>query len=406
MIAFLHPGFLYAAAAASALVVALHFLVAEQPKAGVLPTVRFFPDVDVRATTLAVRLSDILLLLLRATTLMLIGAAFAQPRTRPSRSAIVRIVAVDVSGSAASRREVADSAAKYTPSAGAIIAFDSIARETSGEDSDSLLSALRTDSAARTAGSLSSALVVALRAASRLRDRADSLDLVIVSPFLAEERDSATPAIRALWPGRIQLVRVGGIPFGTGTAAKTEWADSASSPVWSTRTKPDTVGALSFAGHAVIYPFERKWKLAEHDRSIRVTGRWVDGEPAIIERESSSGCTRSAAVTLPTRGDAILRTSFARLLRDASAPCYQDDRSPPTNETLAALSGAGNLAPTTRIAPEAARTTPLVPWLLGAALLLALLELPVRRLRARKPRDEADASVNVAAQDEREGKVA
>src|SRR4051812_12322988 len=50
MISFLHPGFLYAAAAASVVVVALHFLVAEQPRAGVLPTVRFFPDMDVRST--------------------------------------------------------------------------------------------------------------------------------------------------------------------------------------------------------------------------------------------------------------------------------------------------------------------------------------------------------------------
>ena len=113
MISFLHPGFLYAAGVAAAAVVALHFLVSEQPRAGVLPTVRFFPDVEVRSTALTVRLSDLLLLLIRVLTLMLIGAAFAQPQLKPSRSAILRIVALDVSRDVKGGSDMSDSAAKY-----------------------------------------------------------------------------------------------------------------------------------------------------------------------------------------------------------------------------------------------------------------------------------------------------
>ena len=382
MISFVHPGFFYASAAAATAVVALHFLVAEQPRAGMLPTVRFFPDVDVRSTKLAVRLSDVLLMLIRVATLLLIGAALGQPRLKPARSAVVRILALDVSGDAADAKEVADSARPYLRAASAVVMFDSVAKEISPNGAARALGGVRENDFSHSGGSLSSALIVALRAASRLREHADSIELVLVSPLLAEERDSATAAIRALWPGRIQLARVAARGEAKPLAAKTEWADSGSSRIWTARGKADTIGGIAFAGQAIIYPFERKWRLAPGDTAVRVTGRWIDGEPAIVEKATPDGCVRSISVPLPAKGDAVLRPSFARFLDDVSAPCRRADVSPLTPDAVAALGGESHLAPAAAFAPESARMTPLGPWLLVAALVLALLELFVRRRRA------------------------
>jgi hypothetical protein len=397
MLSFLHPGFLYATGAASAVVVALHFLVAEQPRAGILPTVRFFPDVEVRATALTIRLSDILLLLIRVLTLLLIGAAFAQPQLKPSRSAKLRILAMDVSRDVSRTTQVRDSAKKYLPDAATVIAFDSVATEMTPKAAPVYLDALEAGVHSQQQGSLSSALVVALRAASRLRERADSLELVVISPMLREETDSATLAIRALWQGRINIVQVGAArdtmpPL---SAARLEWADSSASPRWTRRAHPDTVGALSFDDGVVVFPFVRKWKSTRADTSDRVIARWVDGEPAILEQRHVTGCVRSISIPIPIVGDAILRPSFARLFASLAKPCARSQSyGRISDETLKSLEGPSHLAATASIRPPTMRMTPLVPWLLGAALLFALVELLVRRRgeRSRERRDEDAAA--------------
>ena len=399
MISFLHPGFLYAAGAAAAAVVALHFLVAEQPRAGVLPTVRFFPDVEVRSTTLTVRLSDIVLLLLRVLTLLLIGAAFAQPQLKPSRAATLRIVLLDQSrGVGADAR---DSAGKYLPGAATVIAFDSTATERAPADSAASTGVRR--------GSLSSALIVALRAATKMRDRADSLEMVLISPLRAEEFDSATPAIRALWPGRIRLVRVTSTRDASSPpeAAMLEWADSVRSSRWSVRARPDPIGGLSFAAGVVVYPFVRKWNLASTDSSARVVARWVDGAPAVTESQTASGCVRSISVPLPTAGDAILRPSFARFLESLRAPCAAVENVARASDVeVRMIEGPAHLASTTALRPQAARMTPLVPWLLGAALVLALAELLLRRSRERRQSGRDDYAAGEVTGEHAVGRVA
>src|SRR5665213_2696141 len=60
---FLAPWALWAAGAVSAAVVALHILASKNPKVTALPTTRFIPDVPLRATARALRLSDVLLML-------------------------------------------------------------------------------------------------------------------------------------------------------------------------------------------------------------------------------------------------------------------------------------------------------------------------------------------------------
>ena len=203
---FLAPGFLFASLAVAAGMVALHFIVIRQPRAAILPTARFVPDT--RATTVARdrRPSDLLLMLLRVLTVLAAGAGLAKPVLTPSRGAEARVILVDVSRSARDSLAIRDSVRAVWRNQDALVLFDSSARGISGSPSDTI-GALR-PTAKR--GNLSAALIAALRAGSSLRDRTDSLELVIVSPFAREELDAATDTIRRLWAGTARLVRVGG----------------------------------------------------------------------------------------------------------------------------------------------------------------------------------------------------
>lgn len=203
---FLAPGFFIASLAVAAAIVALHFIVTRQPRAGILPTARFVPDMHATTVAPAKRPSDLLLLLLRALVVLAAGTALAKPVLTSSRGAEARVILVDVSRSARDPIATRDSVGAYYRSGDAVVAFDSSARVVTGNVEDTL-GALRLTSKR---GNLSAALIAALRAGSSLRDRADSLELVIVSPFGKEELDAATDTIRKLWPGKAQLVSVSG----------------------------------------------------------------------------------------------------------------------------------------------------------------------------------------------------
>ncbi len=379
MISFLHPGFLYAALAIAAGIVALHFIVTEQPRTGILPTVRFFPDLPARASTLTLRFSDKLLMLLRVLTVLLLGAAFAQPRFQAGHRTVANIVAIDVSSATGNMAEVADSALPYIENAAAIVLFDSSAREIPVADVRDSLARYRQDTHRRAPSTISPALIASLRAGSRVRSRADSIGIVIISPFTSAQVDAATIPLRAHWPGNIRTVRVSqDTSTKTATrAAQVTWADSGASPHWVRREKADTVGAIAFGRDVLVHAFARRWKLASGD-SARVIARWMDGEPAAVEQN----CVRSYAFSLPTTGDAPIRADFVRFVETAHQPCGATAVPGPLGpETVSALQGPKALAASGAIAPQTVRMTSPVPWLLTAALLLALLELYVRSRR-------------------------
>jgi hypothetical protein len=385
---FLAPGYLLAAGLVALGVVALHLLVTEQPKLDTLPTVRFIPDVPARSTTVAIRPSDLLLLLMRVAMILLIGAAFAQPKRTTRHQTVGRIVVVDVSRDVRAMTELADSARRYLAGATAAVLFDSTAREVAtGSVGDSLTTLVRHPRPAA-GGVLSSALIVALRAAARVRDGVDSLELVVVSPLLAVERDAATMTIRSLWPGQIRTVRIAAADSATlrGRAASprthVQWADSGATTPWTRRTRPDTVGAVRAGAAVLVHPFVRRWRAAAPDSGGRVSARWVDGEPAALDRMTANGCVRSLAITMPSAGDAMLRPDFVRFVDALSAPCdVARDLTPLDEEFLIAFRGPRRLAAAAAIKPPITRMTPLVPWLLAGALGLALVELLVRRRR-------------------------
>jgi hypothetical protein len=109
-----------------------------------------------------------------------------------------------------------------------------------------------------------------------------------------------------------------------------------------------------------------------------------------MERRLGAGCVRDVTVPVPSRGDLILRPDFARLLEGLVARCgaARGELSVGSAD-LKMLAGQGPLAARAALPLPDVVATPLVPWLLAAALLLALLELGVRRLAVR-PADADD----------------
>jgi hypothetical protein len=305
---------------------------------------------------------------------------------------------VDASRAVADMAELADSARRYAAGASAVILFDSTARSVPLSAIDDSLRAIASRPRSVRRGLLSPALIATLRAAARVREGADSLDLVVISPFADEERDAATAAIRALWLGRILPIHV---TIATDSAVVgrassrhvlVQWADSGATAFWTARPHPDTIGAVRAGDVVLVYPFLRRWRLAGRmDSTTHVYARWVDGEPAAVERIANGDCVRSIAFSMPTIGDAILRPSFVRFLDGLKAPCGTNHNlTPMSPDLLAAFQGPAHLATAASVKPRITKENPFVFWLLLAALALALFELLVRRAGGIRGRASAE----------------
>jgi hypothetical protein len=430
---FLAPGFLYVAMTAAAAVVALHFIMMRQPRSSVLPTARFVPDTQATTLAAAKRPSDLLLMLLRVATLLAAGAALAKPIVQPSRRAQGKVVLVDVSRSIADSMALRASARSVYSDGDAVILFDSSARLNPSGTTDSL----RELRPSNERGNLSAALVGALRAASDIAERADSIELVIVSAFAKEEFDAATDSIRALWPGAARLVQVPGTSAAavaatsristnapstdplaitatlvgphaasnvflnrteTGSATSgqatgspalisIDWPESARPPGAISRIPasphspiPASIGLVSGAT-TVIAPFVRQWSYPPDSlHGAEVIARWVDGEPAAIEKRRGDGCVRSVAIPVTPIGDLAIRKDFVELVQSLAAPCArQTALIAAAPATVATLSGSGGLASRSAFRPRVDVQSPIAPWLFILALLTAVAELFVRR---------------------------
>jgi hypothetical protein len=430
VLTFAQPWALLAAVGAAGIIVALHFIARRRPRTMAFPTARFVPARSVRASSRSARPADIPLLLLRVLAVLLLGAAFARPELQPERRPVARVVALDLSASIRSVSAARDSAARYLRAGDLLVVFDSAARLITGDPRDSLDALV----GSRAVGSLSAALAASTRGAAALRDRADSVELVLVSPFAAEEWDGATRAIRKLWPGRARLVvtatasdstargsasnsgarpvvegsgldddplsavaalmhdTVSRVPVrivrGAPSAADSAWAGEAghvlvhwpaSVPAaWPKREVVDTSGAVVAGSAVLIADFPRSVDPPRGD--ARVVARWLDGAPAATESALRDGCVRSVAIRFPERGDLALGESARRLLRALSVPCGgARDLAPPGEARLAALRGESHGDAARFMARGDGMENRATPWLLGAAALMLLLELLVRR---------------------------
>jgi hypothetical protein len=429
----LAPWALWAAVAVSAAVIALHVLASKNPRVTPLPTARFIPDLPLRATARALRLSDVSLMLLRVAIVMLAGLAFARPVLTGTRRAIGRVVMVDHSGNDRDRAQAADSAARYYASGDLLIAFDSAAHRLGGDDA--LRALARTTTSPPPRSSLSAALAAGMREASQLRGDADSVELVLISPFALDEWDAATEAIRATWPGRLRLVRAArsdtlaapsivvrhatpddpvraavqllpradtlsartrivrldrGAPSSSDTSwaapggALVRWPAAIDSSGWTARPRADTAGAVIASDGETSAVVVSTFVRAVTPAAGRVIARWADGAPAATERTLGAGCLRDVAIPVARAGDLALRESTRRLVAALAAPCGDGPEASgvASDSALAQLRGSGPLVATRALETRTATSGRLPTWLLIAALALLLVEPLLRRQRA------------------------
>lgn len=149
---------------------------------------------------------------------------------------------------------------------------------------------------------------------------------------------------------------------------------------------PDGVYASLGGEAALVAPLGRRELSDEAYRGAdetvpggpRVIARWRDGTSAATERAMGQGCLRDIGLQVPERGDVTLREPFAQLLSVLLEPCGGRRSAAPSDSVLAAFAGDGPLAAAAQF-ERAGRSSPLVPWLLAAALLCLIAEQWWRR---------------------------
>lgn len=355
--------------AAAAVLVGLHLLTTRRPPSALLPTARFVPIVDARAVSRASRPTDLILLAMRVLAALSIGAAFAQPVLDAPGPRVRSVVLLDVSSGVADGAAAARAALERLTEGGAMVLFDTAAREVSRDSLGTVLSRSATsigrapsaDALRPSRGALSPALVVARAAGSRVARGADSVRLVIVSPFTAASFDAATAALRTSWPGGAELVRVGAasdtahaerprlatsladdplapaigqlqpargahqvrIVRGIATAGDSTWARGPGRVLvlWpltgNAALAADGVTALGVHLASLVAPLARLPVPAGE----LVVARWRDGSAAAVESALDAGCVRTVGVGIPLAGDLTLRAPFGEFLEAMVEPC-------------------------------------------------------------------------------------
>lgn len=404
--AFASPLLWWAVAVAATGTVLLHLLSWRRPKPRLLPTARFIPPATQPSRFRRVEPSDLAVLLLRLVALVALGAAAAGPLVRWRRDGVARVLLVDRSRAVADMRASAAAAESLATGAAGVrvVAFDSIPVRTQ-------LSLLATDtSRALVAGRLGAALVAATHEAAELRAQYDSVEVVLISPFVEEEVDPALPLIVAASGGGVRLHRVGaasadvprhpanaslpGAGDPVGAAAWVAWgsepahlrlsrtlvtpSDSAFARAggtvvsWPAGTaRPDAAAGIVVGAHSVVGPFAAP----VGELTGMPVARWHDGRVAATEEPLGAGCVRHVAVQVPARGDIVLRPAFTGVVRALTSPCAT---------ARLALADAALLRGPPGTQAAAGVTTPDVRLqrLLAALALIALgLEMWVRRAR-------------------------
>lgn len=417
---FLAPWALLIGVLAAAGLVALHLVARQRPASYPLPTARFIPNRRTLASRVSRRPRDLLVLLLRVLLVLSAAAAFARPVLTPRRSARARVLLVDRSAAVASRTESARRAREImqdgTPTR--VLVFDTsvVASGADGAAMDSLV--LEPNAGNHAIGSLSAALIAARRVGAVAGARADSVELVLVSPLTERELDAATEPIRALWPGGMRVVRVPAardsatlLPLeraiapaellGPALGARVVQpsthavrlldrepgaADSAFARAGGVVVRWDAIGARRPVPSAVAVGDDVIVASLGRDSLSgdgAVLARWADGAPAALEQRLGDGCLREVAIGVPVAGDLLLSPAFQRVANGLTSACAGAASAvgPAVDSTrLASLVGPAHAATGGALVNGADQTSPLVPWLLGLALVCALGELLVRRV--------------------------
>jgi hypothetical protein len=404
-VALLFPWFAVAGAAGATAMVVAHLISLRTRAPRPLPTARFVAGASERTAVFERRPQDNALLALRAGALLLAGVGLAGPVITVAEGEPVRVLIADYAN-ARDSAEVGDSV-----------------RAIEGARVIDL----------RDQWSLTGAFVEALRRAGELGQRGHPVQLSLVSPLIEANVDSATLAVRALWPARVQLVPVAAAPAASrsyaalfrggvddplrfavarlsATAAATDTvlvsrlpltaADSAMagrghavvhmpptgiSAVFAAASRADTVYGLAVEAYTMIAVLERLSRLVPLEPGSAtglVVARWIDGAPAAVERSLGAGCVREVGFAVPAVGDLVVSRSFHRVLSVITAPCGAQRRSAVLGDRQrAALAGTGAEQTVFRPIHSQAAFSPAAPLLLLLAVGMLLAELIVRRKR-------------------------
>jgi hypothetical protein len=399
------PWFVVAGAAGAAAMVVAHLIALRTRAPRPLPTARFVPRASDRTAVIERRPRDKALLALRAGALLLAGLALAGPVTVVGERELVRVAIADYAN-ARDTTEVADSVRAIE---GARVVESSPQR------------------------SLTGAFVQALQLAGELGQRGHPVQLSLISPLTEANVDSATLAVRGLWPARVRLVPVAAAPEAprsytalfrgpvndplrfavaqlNATAAATDTiivsrlpptpADSAMaerghavvhmppggiSTAFAATARADTVYGLAVEAYTMITALERGSRVVSLDvepGTTHVVARWIDGAAAAVERSLGAGCVREVGFAVPDAGDIVVSRSFHRVLSAIAAPCGVHLRSTPLGGTQrAALAGTGDEQAVFRPVRSAVAPSPAAPLLLLLVVAMLVAELIVRRRR-------------------------
>lgn len=416
---FLAPLFLAAGASVAGAIVLLHFLARRRPRPAILPTARFVPDRPARWPSRAPRPTEWLLLALRVIAVLAIATAFARPVRQPRRVATTRIILVDRSRAVGDERAIRDSALAAFRDGDVVIAFDTMVRVLPPGGRDTIATLARSGARA----SLSAAFIAAERTATRLRERTDSIELSIVSPFASESWDDATWGLRSRWAGRVRLipvrlargdtasptidvaaptpdpVRAAAAPFASAAMARTRILrrrPSGADSLWASRSgrvlvnwpsaadsSLATAEAVVAPGVVLAAPLVRR--MIDNAHGARVVARFADGAPAIVEHARGDACIRDVGFDLPAIGDVALRESARRLVALVGAPCENDEpRTPMAAARLDSLRGTGRLLSASGLPRPPRERSAATSWLLVGAALLLLVEIGVRQRAGRR----------------------
>lgn len=429
---FAAPVFVWVGGVVALAVVALHLLAWRRPQTVPLPTARFAPEAPARTVSPAMRPADLALLALRVLLVGLVSAALAGPRFSVRSQSTARVIVVDRSRGPGPWAAIDRAARSAFRPGDALVVFDSVARQVRNPTVDSIAA-----TPTRGSGSMSAALILAIRSATELQRERDAVEIVVVSPFGGDEMDAATASIRRVWPGAVRVVRAGALPndaahsgridvrSGPGdpvaaalalagatspsavrvirdaiTPVDSAWArdggavvvwPSAAPRAWQTRAVIDTafgVTVMSGASGSPTAPARPATVVAPFARRVapptgRVVARWADGDPAATERALGAGCVRSVAVDVPTTGDLALTPAFRRFAERLAGPCEASRAWTPVSDSVLSAVLPASVLPDSIVRPPARDERPshssTAAWMLAAAMAAALVELFVRR---------------------------
>ena len=411
-----------AAMAAAVAVTVLHLLSVRQPRVMRLPTARFIPARDARAVARQARPSDRRVLLLRVLALLGVGGALAGMRCGVTGSALSPIIVIDASRRADSVALIAQATAPVADRAKAIAPTVLWVQGVMQDPGVAIVAAIGEASRqVRARPSLTAlSLTVVLPAHVRSREGWDAwrgqwparIHLVSSEPrvaFTAGERDSATVppermssvrmvvgewrgtdaveaafALRGVLAGRLSapqgtevvVRRTGRGPI-VGSAVLVEWPRDGVPAGWRTVSIPDTVGAVSAAGVALVAPLVRTALPPVLSDSVQAIAWWSDGVAAAIERTSALGCVREVALSIDEGSDLLLSPAADGLLRVLRAPCGDRRVPAPRNEDSTPVRAAATAtvdAEYFRVANESVGVLR-DSWFTTALLMLALVAL-------------------------------